>query len=301
MRFSIATPCLNRVAMLPRMRASVLAQTGHDVQHVVVDGGSTDGSIAWLREEGGVQVIVAEGERLYASFNRAIAATSGDVVLLLNTDDELLPGALDLLARTFRETPGLDGIAAGAELVDLAAGTCIVLDHPRVCALRRQNCVSGHVLTNAKVFTRRALARIGPFDPRWRMMSDRDFMLRACALALRTTTVREPIYRFHMHEGSLTMQNAGRSRSIVREAIDIASVRLGEEAGSPLVSFYRSWHAFAVAYGAYDHILAGEVSGALGLVVKGWRCDPLFPARAIAESLAHWRERRLRRGRACAV
>ena len=295
MRFSIVTPCLDRVGELPRMRASVRAQ-GHDVQHVVVDGGSADGSVEWLRSQAGLEVAVMPGEKLYASLNRAIGMASGDVVVLLNTDDELCVGALDAIARTFAAHPALDGIAAGAELVDGRTGRRTVLDHPRLCALTPRNCTSGDVLTNGKVFTRPVLARIGPFDPRWRTLSDRDFMLRACALGLRMQTISSVIYRYHLHANSLTMQGIGRNRAIAREAAEIAAVRYEEERHGPRAAYYRPWHAFALAYRVGDHILEREVGAALRLLADGLKRDPLFPVLALREMLAHWGEQSLRRG-----
>jgi glycosyltransferase involved in cell wall biosynthesis len=301
MEFSIVTPCLNRVHTLDRMFRSVRVQALQNYEHIIVDGGSTDGSLERIRQEQGVELIVVPREGIYAAINRGIAKARGDIVVLLNTDDELCSGAFASVLNAFALDSSLDGVFSSVEFENDLSGLRTQIDNPGICALSARNCTSGNVLTNGKIFTRNALNRVGQFDPRWRMLSDRDFMLRAFGLGLKLTFIREPIYRYHRHIGSLTVSDVGRNRDIVREAIEISSLRYSEERGTSLEKWYRSWHAFARAYGIYDQCLEGEWFQAQRTLVQGLRADPLFLFGAAEELYFHWREAGLRRERPLAT
>lgn len=106
-------------ADLDRCLRSIRAHAGAPLPSVaVVDNGSTDGTLAWLRAEWPqVEAIDAGGNVGFASANnRGIRATSSDLVLLLNPDAELLPGAVATLVATLAAHP--EAAAVGPRLVD---------------------------------------------------------------------------------------------------------------------------------------------------------------------------------------
>lgn len=295
--FTLITPCLNRINTIGRMLASVATQGRHDIQHLVIDGGSTDGSIEWARAQGRFEVIVEPGEGLYAAINRGIGLARGDVVLLLNTDDELLPGAMDILSKVFSRQTEVDIVAAGAEVVELAAGVTVVYDDPKTCALRVRNCISGQAMPNAKAFRQRALAAVGLFDPRWRLMSDRDFLLRACAQGLTAVSVRQPVYRYHIHSGSLTLSDTARNPALALEQLEMSIVRLAETADTPYAALYRRFHAYSAGYQVLALARNGEIGAALRLIRQAAHRDRAFLLLAAAELAGHLGERSSRRGR----
>src|SRR5262245_3613397 len=96
--FSILTPLLNRASMLPDMLASVRRQGDVAFEHLVVDGGSTDGSQA-IAAGAGATVIDAPGSSIYEALNIGLARAQGGVICLLNSDDVLGDSALAAAAR----------------------------------------------------------------------------------------------------------------------------------------------------------------------------------------------------------
>ena len=100
MRITIVTPSFQQAAFLPECLRSVAAQDHPDVEHIVVDGGSTDGSRA---------LIEAHGEHLAwwcceadqgqsDALNKGLSHATGEVFSWLNSDDLLLPGTLQEVA-----------------------------------------------------------------------------------------------------------------------------------------------------------------------------------------------------------
>src|SRR4029453_6680561 len=85
--FSIVTPCLNAVKTLEATLESVAVQDYPLVEHIVVDGGSTDGTLALLRSRPDVRWISEPDEGLSDAVNKGIAMATGDLIGWLNADD----------------------------------------------------------------------------------------------------------------------------------------------------------------------------------------------------------------------
>lgn len=105
--FSILTPSLNQVSYVDDAVRSVLAQaTDVDIEYIVVDGGSTDGTVDILeryRDQFAHLIVEPDGGQA-AALNRGLALATGEFVAFLNTDDLYLPGALSAAATAFTES-----------------------------------------------------------------------------------------------------------------------------------------------------------------------------------------------------
>ncbi len=89
MKVSIVTACFNSAATIEATLASLSTQTWHDFEHVVVDGGSTDGTIERVQAWRGHPVRLLRGPDagMYDAMNRGAAAATGDAIGFLNADD----------------------------------------------------------------------------------------------------------------------------------------------------------------------------------------------------------------------
>lgn len=107
MKISIVTPSFNQAQFLERTIESVLGQEGHfELEYIVLDGGSTDGSIDILRRyEGRMSWRVGKDRGQVDAINTGLRMATGDVVGWLNSDDTLLPGALARVAQVFGSSP----------------------------------------------------------------------------------------------------------------------------------------------------------------------------------------------------
>ena len=108
-KVSVIIPSYNRAGMLPRTVHSVLDQTFPDLECIVVDDGSSDGTrqvIASISDPR-LRYIWQENQERSAARNTGIAASQGEYLTFLDSDDRLLPGALALLAPTLEAQPGI--------------------------------------------------------------------------------------------------------------------------------------------------------------------------------------------------
>lgn len=104
-RLTVITPSLNQGAFLGRALRSVLDQGYPQLEHVVVDGGSTDGSVEILeRFSDRLSWWVSEPDRGQThALNKGLARATGEIVGYLNSDDYLLEGALEAVGRMFAD------------------------------------------------------------------------------------------------------------------------------------------------------------------------------------------------------
>jgi glycosyltransferase involved in cell wall biosynthesis len=208
--FSIVTPCLNAEATLADTLASVRAQGVEGLEHVVVDGGSTDGTLDILRAAEGPVLFVSEPDRgLSDAMNKGIALAENDVVGWLNADDVYLPGALARVQEAFAARP--DAL--------WATGRCLIIDGEgheirrgvtryKDTLLRNWSFplfLTQNFVSSPATFVRReAFDLVGGFDERFRYSMDYDVWLR---LGRRSPPIfiDEPLACFRMVEGTLSM------------------------------------------------------------------------------------------------
>jgi abequosyltransferase len=126
-RLSVCITTRNRAAYLRQTLENVLRQCAQDVQVVVVDGASTDNSVAVVRELAGRHsqlnlVVAAKNSGLDADYDRAVAEASGEYCWLFSDDDFLAPGAIDRVLQACRDKPVAIIVDASVHTADFSEG-----------------------------------------------------------------------------------------------------------------------------------------------------------------------------------
>ena len=107
--FTIVTPALNCGCYLPRNLASIQSQglQPGEVEHWVIDGGSTDGTLELLQKQTGLKYISEKDKGLSDAVNKGLRRATGEWIIWLNADDELAAGALALFKEAVQKYPGI--------------------------------------------------------------------------------------------------------------------------------------------------------------------------------------------------
>jgi glycosyltransferase involved in cell wall biosynthesis len=206
---TIITPCLNAAATLPATIASIRAQGYPDLEHVVVDGGSTDGTVELLRASDGIRWISEPDRGLADALNKGIAMASGEVIGELNADDVYEPGALCAVGEALRDAPGAMWLTGRCRIID-AEGREIrrPVTAYKNWLLRRYSrrlyLTHNFISAPATFFRREALAETGGFDLQYRISVDYDLQLRIAARH-EPLVLDRYLASFRMAEGSLSM------------------------------------------------------------------------------------------------
>ncbi len=221
-RITIITPVLNRADMIADALESVSRQGYPEVEHIVIDGGSTDGTLDILRKAPGIHWISEPDRGLYDAINKGIRMASGEIIGHVNSDDLLLPGALAAVADGFLSDRAAPSVCGGVEIVRLLpeGGTQKIRTYrsERIKRLDWHSVTLGVPITNARFFRRSWYRHAGVYDLRYRLASDRDFLIRALILGMRTVPLERVLYQYRLHPGSLTLNaNVRQNRRLHEE------------------------------------------------------------------------------------
>jgi glycosyltransferase involved in cell wall biosynthesis len=219
-KISVITPSFNSVATIAGTLQSVLSQDYANWEHIVVDGGSTDGTLAVLERHPRLIWVSEKDEWHYHAMNKGIARATGDVVVILNADDCFRPGALRSVAAAFQSHPDWDALFGDVVFVDGAGGEIY----------RREETVYDYkillygvdYICHQALFVRKAVyQRLGGYRHKEFLNSaDYEFKLRLGRAACRVGHLPELLvdYRYHAQGQSADLRII---RNMIQEAVII--------------------------------------------------------------------------------
>ncbi|MEO8849032.1 MAG: glycosyltransferase family 2 protein [Casimicrobiaceae bacterium] len=177
MQISIVTPSFNQARFLAQCLDSVAAQPVPGVEHVVFDGGSSDGSVEILRSRGsGIRWISRKDGGQADAVNQGIRGTRGEIVGWLNSDDFYYPGSFAQVLQAFRDDESIDAVYGHADHVDIDGHAYERFPtEPWNPARLVETC---YVCQPALFFRRRVIERVGLLDAKLEYCMDYDYWLR---------------------------------------------------------------------------------------------------------------------------
>jgi glycosyltransferase involved in cell wall biosynthesis len=180
MKISVITAVYNRVATVGHAMVSIQAQTYPNVEHVVQDGGSTDGTLDVLTQLAIPSTYVrSEPDKgIYDAINRGLARATGDVVGFMHSDDFYADDCvLECVAEAFAD-PDVDGVYGDLQYVAVEIPHGVVR-HWRSGEYSRSKLGRGWMPPHPTLYLRRAvLDRWGLYDTNYQIAADYDAMLR---------------------------------------------------------------------------------------------------------------------------
>ena len=203
-RITVVMPSYNQAAFLRQAIRSVLCQDYPNLQFLVVDGGSTDSSVAVIREFAPrIDRWVSEPDEGQSdALNKGLSWAEGEVVTWLNSDDLLMPGALHTAGRMWRRYPDLH----------LLSGECLRIGPNNEflgwhVVPRQTRWFARHGLIyidQPGAFWKRGLLPAPVVDRKLTMFMDADLWCRVTLLGGRTLRVRKGLAAFRLQPASKT-------------------------------------------------------------------------------------------------
>jgi glycosyltransferase involved in cell wall biosynthesis len=181
---SIVTPSYNQAQFLEQAILSVLHQDYPNIEYIIIDGGSTDGSVAIIRKyKKWLAYWVSEPDSGQAeAINKGWSRCTGQIIAYLNSDDYYLPAAMTKVVRAFELHPDVGVVVGQAQWVS-KEGTCLQTTDFRISGDETWNLFDLYNQTSvpqpAAFVAKRVLDRIGFLDPSLHYGLDGDFFMRA--------------------------------------------------------------------------------------------------------------------------
>ena len=176
---SIITPSYNQKQFLGETLSSVASQGYPRIEHIVIDGGSSDGSAELIRQHADALTYwVSEKDRGQShAINKGFALATGDVLTWLNSDDTFLPGALEVVGQVFADHPDVDFVYGDFLYTDVA-GRPMRRRHVFASMLYETLLYHDYLGQPAVFFRRTLLEKVGPVDESLHYCMDWDLFLR---------------------------------------------------------------------------------------------------------------------------
>lgn len=119
MRISVITPSYNQAQFIERTIKSVLNQHYPELEYIIMDGGSTDGTVEILKKYSDRIIWKSEKDSGQSdAINKGLRIATGDIVTYLNSDDTYAPGAFEQVIRFFQENPDKKWVYGKCKIID---------------------------------------------------------------------------------------------------------------------------------------------------------------------------------------
>ena len=275
--FSVITPSFNQAAYLQQTMDSVLSQGIPGLEYVVIDGGSTDGSVELIHSYADrLTGWVSEKDRGQAdAVNKGAARTTGEVVGWLNSDDLYLPGAVRKALDYLDAHPDVDAVYGDVLSID---GEGRLINVMRFDQYTAEDLMSFRVISQPGVFFRRsAWERAGGLDISYHYLLDHHLWLRMIQKG-KFAYLPEPFAAARFHAAA---KNRAHTEDFGKEAYRLADWMLRDpltaDRAKPIEKKILGGAAWLDAHYLSD---GGEAVKSLKAYAKAFR---LFPQRVIED------------------
>lgn len=204
-RIGIVTPTLNAERYVDATLRSIWSQASGkvEVDHVIVDGGSTDRTLEIASRYPSRTIVSRDDGGMYDAVNRGMALVRGDIVGYINADDEIAAGGLDLIGDAFGRDPNVGWLCGRVEYVD-GQGRSLGSMMPVRLTLRSFAGIGWSCIPQQTVWARRSFyERVGTFDTAYKNCGDYDWYARALRLQY-PLMLHATLGRFRLHTSQLS-------------------------------------------------------------------------------------------------
>ncbi len=296
-RISIITPVLNRREFVLDAIQSVRSQDYPAYEHLVVDGGSVDGTQELLARESSIRLIEGPDRNSHDGMNRGLKAATGDVIGFLNSDDRYGPRSLAAVAAYFSDNPDAEVVVVRAHICriggDGIAHAVAEIRHSIEEGFAWDELLYGTPAFNSWFFKRAVFDNLGRFDPDLEIAADRHFLLRLAMAGIRPRQILPTVYSYLDHQGSATLAtNFDRDRRLLAEHLEIAERLLARPMSKVMRNRLADWRAFEMLREIYAGRLSKGSGQTFGDLLRWSAREPMWPLRFVRGALSRRAYRR---------
>jgi glycosyltransferase involved in cell wall biosynthesis len=205
MKLSVVTPSLNQARYLGEclnsVRRAAAQAAPHEVEHIVIDGGSTDTTTGLLRTRSDIRWISEKDTGQSNAINKGLSMADGDILAYLCADDLYEPGALQAVMQVFAHRPEIDVVYGDFYFLEGDSGR---KRRKSAAKFRPDNLRNDNPLGQPAVWWRRRVyEKFGGFDESLHYCMDHEYWLRL-GTNVRWHYIPEPLAVARLHAGAKT-------------------------------------------------------------------------------------------------
>jgi glycosyltransferase involved in cell wall biosynthesis len=279
-KISIIIGVLNMARYLSATLDSAIRQNYPDLELIVMDGGSTDGTLDIIKQyEKHISYWKSGKDKGHSdACNNAINIATGDFIHLLNADDIIDDSLLHKVAELYSRRPNAQVISCGVRIVesDGANKNKILqeISDPEKLQLSLNNILFELPVINARFFHKNIFKDFGQFQPThedgsYNLSNDRDFLIRLALAGVSTEIIAEPLYLYLSHDESLTFSQKHVIKSR-KEHLKLAEKFLQKsDLTTQQKKLFQSWLAHESVYLCLIYLKRGKIIDSLQTVKYG--------------------------------
>ncbi|MFD2874565.1 glycosyltransferase family 2 protein [Mucilaginibacter ximonensis] len=205
---SVITVVYNNATDIERTMLSVINQTYPNMEYIVIDGASTDGTLQIIEKyKDKIASLVSEPDKgIYDAMNKGLALATGDYVIFMNSADEFY--SPETVAQVFASTPDADIYYGETEMIGANNESLGQRRHKAPENFTWRNFKYGMSISHQAIYIKRSL--VEPYDPKYQLSADIDWILRAAKKAKTIVNVHQYVAKYkvggmskHKHRQSL--------------------------------------------------------------------------------------------------
>lgn len=279
---SIITPCLNRMDFIAEALDSALDQDYPNFEHIIMDGGSTDGTLEVLARYPHLKIISERDKGMYDALNKGIRIAHGQIIGFLNTDDFYASKSFRAVADTFLQFPDILAVAGTARIFRTNSQNekeWLYYYKATTPDQALKKMTLGIPCFNAWFFRIELFQEIGQFDVSLLYAADREFLIRCALNKISFQSINQVLYNYRQHPGSFTITGNIEHDSKVHIENRIIAEKFRADPGISEEErrIFFTWLSYIFA----EQVLAGirtyNPRIAWRYALAGWRSNPQWP------------------------
>jgi glycosyltransferase involved in cell wall biosynthesis len=193
-RLSVITVVYNNAADIERTMLSVLNQTYTNIEYIVIDGLSTDGTLDIInRYKNRIAQFISESDKgIYDAMNKGLELATGDYILFMNSGDELY--ATNTVQKIFATEPDADIYYGETEIINSNGESMGQRRHKAPEQFTWRGFNLGMSISHQAIYIKRSL--IEPYDPKYQLSADIDWIIRAAKKAKKIVNTRMYVAKY---------------------------------------------------------------------------------------------------------
>jgi len=193
-KLSVITIVYNNVRHIERTLQSVINQTYTNIEYIVVDGLSTDGTLDVIHQhKDKIAILISEKDTgIYDAMNKGLALATGDYVIFMNSGDEFYTP--DTVKQVFAATHDADIYYGETEMMDEAGNNLGRRRHQAPEQFTWKDFKYGMSISHQAVYIKRSLAQ--PYNTKYQLSADIDWILQAAKKAKKIVNVNRYVARY---------------------------------------------------------------------------------------------------------